>query len=316
MYKIGDNKQINRLMKYAKVIKWDGKEHFKCKKIYFNYYTDILPFVEAEEYIQVLHTDYKEQSKNIGLGFQRNMSIQRYIAPTNVVAEHFKEMYKIPCSVIANPIVLDKPRKVLHLLSATRLTKEKGKDRMVKLMRKLEEADIPYLWTIFTNDRQEIKGGNVVYMKPRLDITDYIADADYLVQLSDNGEAFGYSVAEALTLGTPVIVTPVEAFQEIGVKDNENGFVLDWDLNKVDIKKIYKTRLKFKYEPPKSTWEKEIAPGSYHHKYDGKVAIEITKRFYDLETGVWVDPTSVTTDSLICTKERAEYLIRNGVANE
>lgn len=119
-----------------------------------------------------------------------------------------------------------------------------------------------------------------------------------------------------MVLGTPVIVTSVEAFLEIGVKNGVNGWVLDWNLRNVNIQEIYKTRLKFKYEPPKSTWEKEIAPGSYHHKYDGKVAIEITKRFYDLETGVWVEPTSVTTDSLICTKERAEYLIRNGVANE
>ena len=95
-------------------------------------------------------------------------------------------------------------------------------------MNKLEEAKIPYIWTIFTNDRQEIKNGHIAYMKPQLDITSYIADADYLVQLSENGEAYGYSVAESLTLGTPVIVTPVEAFLEIGVKDGENGFVLDW----------------------------------------------------------------------------------------
>lgn len=313
VYRIGDNKQINRYMKFAQVIKWDGKERFKCEKIFCSYYTDILPFVEAKEKIQVLHTDYKEQQKNIGFSFNRDMSIDRYIAPTKVVAEHFTEMYQIPCRVVANPIVLDKPRKVLHLISATRLTKEKGKQRMIKLMKKLEEAKIPYLWTVFTNDREEIKSDNVVYMKPRLDITDYIADADYLVQLSDNGEAFGYSVAEALTLGTPVIVTPVEAFLEIGVT-NENGFVLDWDLKNVNVQDIYKKRFKFNYTPPITTWEKEIAPGESKYKYDGRKAVEITKRYYDMELEKWIEPD--TTDCLILTKERAKYLIEKGVANE
>ena len=312
VFKIGDSKQINRLMKYVKVIKWNGQDRFKCDKIFCNYYTDILPFVEAKEKIQVIHTDYTEQSKNIGLQFRRDFNIQYYIAPTKVVAEHFTQMYGIPCRVISNPIVLDKPRKVLHLISATRLTKEKGKDRMIKLMRKLEEANIPYLWTVFTNDRDAIKSDNVVYMKPRLDITDYIADADYLVQLSDNGEAFGYSVAESLCLGTPVIVTPVEAFKEIGVT-NENGFVLDWNLNNVNIQEIYKKRLKFKYTPPTSTWEKEVT-GKSNYKYEGQKAVEITKRYYDMEQEKWINAD--TTDCMILTKERAEYLIRNGVANE
>lgn len=127
VYKIGDNKQINRLMQNVETIKWDGQETFKCKKIYCSYYTDILDHVEAEEYIQVLHTDYQEQIKNIGYGFIRNPKIQRYIAPTHVVADHFTRMYGFDCEVISNPIVLDKPRKVLRLMSATRLSKEKRK---------------------------------------------------------------------------------------------------------------------------------------------------------------------------------------------
>ena len=30
----------------------------------------------------------------------------------------------------------------------------------------------------------------------------------------------------------------------------------------------------------------------------------------------WVEPTSITTDSLICTKERADFLIGKGVDHE
>ena len=203
IYKIGYANQVNRLKKYVNLVKWTPefeKEGIKCNKIYYNYFTDIAQFVEAKEHIQVIHTDYKEQIKNIGYGFVRNPKITRYIAPTKVVAEHFTETYGLPCEVIANPIVIDKPPRVLNLISATRLSEEKGRDRMIELGKLLDQAKIPYIWTVFTNDKREIKNDNIIYMKPTNNITPYIANSDYLVQLSDNGEGFGYTVAESLSL--------------------------------------------------------------------------------------------------------------------
>lgn len=70
---------------------------------------------------------------------------------------------------------------------------------MIKLGNILSNAGIPYLWIIFTNDSATIKNPNIIYMQPRLDIIDYIANADYLVQLSDC-EAYCYSVVESLTV--------------------------------------------------------------------------------------------------------------------
>ena len=62
---------------------------------------------------------------------------------------------------------------------------------MCQLANALDNSDIPYQWTIFTNDTNEerikqLDSPNVMYMPIRLDITPYIADADYLVQLSSN----------------------------------------------------------------------------------------------------------------------------------
>lgn len=289
-------------------------EGIKCKKIYYNYFTDIAKFVEAEEHIQILHTDYKEQEINLGLGFIPNPKIQRYIAPTQIVAKHFTEKYNLPCEVISNPIVIDKPKKVLNLISATRLTKEKGRDRMIKLGELLDQANIPYMWTIFTNDKREIKNDHIIYMTPTDNIYPYIANADYLVQLSDNGEGFGYTVAESLVLGTPVIVTPVDSFIEIGVRNNENGFVVPFNMKEINISDIYKKRLKFKYEPPESKWNEEVSNEKAHYEEDDKIAIEITQRYYDTELGRVVEPTTITGEGIETTKERAEYLVRNGVA--
>lgn len=81
----------------------------------------------------------------------------------------------------------------------------------------------------------------------------------------------------------------------------------------IDVDKIYKSRLKFKYEPPESKWNDEIKD-KRKYKPNDDVAIEITQRYYDCELKKWVDPTKETGDCLIVTKERAEYLVRNGVA--
>ena len=318
MYKIGDANQVNRLKKYARVVKWEQRfetERIKCEKVFYNYYTEIAPFIDAKEHIQVLHTDYKEQILNLNYHFVANPIVTRYIAPTKVVAEHFTEIYGLPCEVVSNPLVIDKPKRVLNLISATRLSDEKGKPRMIELGRLLNEAKIPYQWTIFTNDRMEIKNENIIYMKPRLDITPFIAKADYLVQLSSNGEGFGYTVAESLMLGTPVIVTPVESFLEIGVRNGENGFVVPFNMKDIDINQIYKSRLKFKYEPPKTTWEKQIVKSKSTYKPEKDlVAINITKRYFDCEFNSWIEPTKQTGDSIMVTKDRAEYLVRNEVA--
>lgn len=124
---------------------------------------------------------------------------------------------------------------------------------------------------------------------------------------------FGYSVAEALSLGTPVIVTPVEAFLEIGVT-SENGFIVDWYLNNVDVKEIYKKRLKFKYEPPTTKWKSIIAKGKSKYVESDLTPIYIIKGYDDMELGRHIEPTTISDDWLYVKKERAEYLVKNGVA--
>jgi hypothetical protein len=53
-------------------------------------------------------------------------------------------MTGLPCSLCYNPINVDPPKRILSLVSATRLTKEKGKARIVKLAKALDDAGIPY----------------------------------------------------------------------------------------------------------------------------------------------------------------------------
>lgn len=262
--KTGDRRQIDRLKEYVRVKFYKG-EKIKCKKIYFNYNLEIINNVEAEEYIQILHGDYK----SMGIKPNTHPKINRYIAVSEIVKESFKELTGIDSKIVYNPYEKEDPKKVLFLLSATRLTYDKGKNRIIKLADMLDDAHIPYIWLIFTDNINEINNPNIIYMKPRLDIINYIKKADYLVQLS-NAEGYCYSVVEALSVGTPVIVTDMPVMSEIGV-NKDNGFILDFNLSNVDTKAIYEKEFNFKYEPPKSEWQKELIKSKSNYKEELKM---------------------------------------------
>ena len=304
-YQVGDLAQIKRLAQYVRVKKYTG-EKIKCKKIFFNFNLDIIDNVEAEEYIQIAHGDYKAMNVKPNT----HSKIDKVLGVSKQVCKTYKEITGLDTELVYNPIVIDKPKKVLNLVSATRLTAEKGKDRIVKLAKLLNEANIPYIWTIFTNDTKVINIPNVVYMEPRLDIINFIANADYLVQLSDN-EGYCYSVVEALSVGTPVIVTDIPVFKELGL-NSKNSFTLDFDLDKVPLDKIYKGLEPFEYKPKADTWSKYLVKckSTYQEEKKTIVKIKIINTFYDLEFKREIKKG----ETIEVSKVRADYLIENKVA--
>ena len=201
-YTYGDLKQIQRLKKLIRVVKYTGQK-IKCKKAFFNYNLRPIENIQAERYYEIIHANYKD----LGINPNVHPKIDEYIGVSQSVCDAFTELTGLPCTLCYNPITIEKPKKVLYLISATRLTREKGKDRILKLAKALDEAEIPYIWTIFTNDTKEIKHPRIIFMEPQLNIRDYIAKSDYTVQLSDT-EAYCYTMIESLLLNVPVIVTP------------------------------------------------------------------------------------------------------------
>lgn len=306
-YNDGDSKQIKRLKKYVDVKKYQGEEII-CDKAFFNFNIDIIDNVKANEYIQIVHGDYKAMN----IKPNTHHKITKYFGVSKQVCKTFKEVTGFDCELVYNPIEIEKPKKVLNLISATRLTAEKGKNRIIKLAKLLEENNIPYLWTIFTDDTNSIKNPNIIYMKPKLDIINYIANADYLVQLSDN-EGYCYSVIESLCVGTPVIVTECPVFKELGIRNGENGFILDFDLDNINIKAIYESRLNFKYEPNNDTWYKYLAKGEsqYQKKLKSKCKVQCIEDFYDIENN---NKLRTKEDKpFIVNKVRAEELEQLGL---
>ena len=304
-YLDGDPKQINRLKQYVRVKKFEG-EFIECDKAFFNFNLEIIENVKAKEYIQIAHGDYKA----MGVKPNTHKKLTKYLGVSEQVCKTYKEVTGYETELAYNPIEIDKPKKVLNLISATRLTAEKGKNRIKKLATMLDKAKIPYIWTIFTNDKNAIDNPNIAYMKPRLDIINYIANADYLVQLSDN-EGYCYSVVEALCVGTPVIVTDVPVFREIGVNKN-NGFILDFDLSNVPVEEIYKGLPKFEYKPKEDNWKNILEKGKsiYKEELKMKVKVKCIKDYTDMQLNRVI---TTNDEEFIVNSVRAEELVAAGV---
>ena len=306
-YQTGDIRQIERLKKYVRALRYNPGQKIRCKKAFFNYNLDIIDSVEAEEYIQIIHADYKAR----GIKPATSEKITKYIAVSKTAAAGFTEITGFPCEVCYNPwpTAAGKP---LVLLSATRLTKEKGKERIIKLSNALKAAGVSFLWFIFTNDEKPIDDEDIVYIPPRLNVVDYMQRADWFVQLSDD-EAYCYSVAEALGQGVPCIVTPCPVFKELGL-NSENSITVNFDITNVPVEKIKKgLKIKpFVYSKTNMIWEKLLAPGKSTYeppKDEGLVLCECVKIYDDIVTGKRV----YQGDQFKVTKKRAAELIKSGV---
>lgn len=303
-YSYGDLKQIQRLKKYIRVIKYTG-QNIKCKKAFFNYSLKPIDNIEAERYYEIIHANYKD------LGIHPNVhgKINEYIGVSQSVCDVFTELTGLPCTLCYNPITIEKPKKVLYLISATRLTAEKGKNRILKLAKALDDAEIPYIWTIFTNDTRVIQHPRIIFMEPQLNIRDYIAKADYTVQLSDT-EAYCYTMIESLLLNVPVIVTPWACLKELNIT-NDYGFILPFDMTNIPVDEIYNKKFNFKYNLKPDNWNQilELSKSTYKEELNSIYTVEAlsayqNNKLVDAELGRIPEPGEVWDVS----KERFDLL--------
>ena len=304
-YKSGDPAQIARLLKYARAVRYTGEEIY-CENAFFNYQTDIIDNVHADKYYMIIHSDYKARK----IVPNTPAKIDEYLAVSKHAGKTFTELTGKETTPCYLPFALDKPKPVLHLISATRLTKEKGKHRIEALAKALDDAGICYQWTVFTNDTEAIDNPSVIFMRPRLDLESYIADADYLVQLSDT-EAYCQSVAEALMLGAPVIVTPLPVYKEIGV-NAKNSITLPFDMQDIPIDKIVKGLPEFEYKVKRDAWNKLLGDrkSTYDKDNSSLVLVQVRKKYFDKEKHIIVTPS----DSLYTVdRKRALELAGKGL---
>lgn len=307
-----DPEQEKRLRQYCRVYKHKHQE-IHCKVAIINYDISIIDYIKEGEIYQVIHGDYENPAYKWKP--PTDPRIKDYIAITKYIQESFKRITRNENVILGyNPLTIEeKPRKLI-LISATRLSSVKGVDRMIKLTNALDTAGIDYVWFIFTSDSDRINNPNVIFMKPRLDIGQWIDIADYLVQLSDT-EGCSYSINEALYRNTPVIVTPLPYLEEIGVKDGENSYIMDFDCSNINhIVENIRNIPKFEFKRLEDNYKKILAKSKsrYEEEKEMKVKVRALKKFEkirDAERNVYPREG----DEWITNLERAEYLRENGV---
>ena len=286
VYRSGDPIQIARIRKYCRIVSLaEIEKPIKCHKAFFNYAVDAIDLFEADEYIQIIHADFKSDILQgwIHDNPQSDKITTRYAVSANNKKSYEEVTNYIVKDVLYNPICIEDEPRVMTLVSAQRMSPEKGVNRIKTLVKMLDNAKIPYVWHIFADKVVDMDSENVMFHKTTLDVRKWLKYADYTVLLSDT-EGFPYTIYESLCLGTPIIVTPLLMLDEMGV-NQKNSIVLDFDMSNVDVQEIYKKAgtLKFKYDSKPDGWL-ELLDGESDYEYTD-VTIKALSTYYDTYLG-------------------------------
>ena len=214
--------------------------------------------IKAKYYVQTLHACFSEMPDYKFIPWGKTTS---YLAVSERAKASFLELYpdeKLPIDVVPNyvpirTIPMTKPfNGTINMVMASRLTKEKGLRHLMDMVKVLDKKRINYhidLFTVFQK-MPHLDNGKVTCIPPRLDID--FSKYHYLVQLSDT-ESYGYSIHEALSSGTAVIVQDIPALKGV-VKHGYNGYIYP------DVDNITDVPVRFDYKPTGSVnvWLKYI----------------------------------------------------------
>lgn len=324
VYKTANKKQLQRLKKYCKCYQLTKDTKIKCKIAIINYDSSIINHLNEDAKVyQVIHADYTNPNYKTIPGDNR---VYKYIGITKYICNTYPKLTGYNNIMLGyNTLTIDdNNEKALILLSATRLSKVKGKDRMDILSKELDKKGINYIWLVFTNDTNCLSSPNVIFLKPNYNISKWIKTCDYVVQLSDT-EACSYTINEALYRNKPIITTPLPYLEEIGYKDGETGYTLNFDCSNVEeiVNKIANIP-KFNFKPKEDIYGEILTnkKSSYKEELNMKVKVKCIQNYFDKEqnerkvislTERYEDPENHPNRvEWITTKERADHLVERG----
>lgn len=167
-------------------------------------------------------------------------------AVSKVAADEFEKTSGREVNVLYNPVDVNEATKPLFLGVFSRLSKEKGRWRIEYLINELNASKRPYMMFIFTDLPFEIEG-NVIFIKPTMNATEWMRKCDYIVQLSDT-EAGSLTMQESLKLGIPLICTRLPILDEFGI-NKTNSKIIDFDMSNLDVEDLWNIP-RFKWQEP------------------------------------------------------------------
>ena len=227
-----DDAVVKKISKYIRVIKGKPQMKIYCDTLIMLRILDTLPNnIIYNKSIQMCHACKTNNNWHIPQNTDYIVTVSQ--ASKDSFGDEGKK-----AEVIHN-LIEPNNRKALMLVSATRIpAADKGQNekRMIKLAEMLNTNDIPFIWLNFSDGKLQNAPKGFYNMGTYMDITPYIAKADYLVQLSDC-EAWSYAILEALTQNVPVLTCPFDSVFEMGIENGKNGYILPFDMD-FDIKQL------------------------------------------------------------------------------
>ena len=297
--------QRKRLSEHCTVIDYNPKSIYFCDTLILLRILDKMPEnIRSNQTVRMCH----------GCRTNPNWHIPQDSDFIVNVSEASKESFDREAKnalVIHNPITKT-DRKSLILVSATRIpAPDKGNNekRMKILAERLNEAEIPFIWFNFSDGRINDAPRGLINVGAVMDIQPYLANADYLVQLSDS-EAWSYSILEALTNETAVLVCPFPSAFEMGIEDGINGYIIPFDMG-FDVRKLLEIpKFKYKYDNKaiKREWDKIIKHKTKPKKNKG-IKVRILMTYNDTELKRQISAGEVITVSA----ERAKKIVSAGI---
>lgn len=235
-----------RYAQNADVVRYEWGTQYECDTLLLSSNHNIPPNIKFKKLVQWIHSDYskyKEPLKNVGV-------VDEYIAVSKHAGKIVEQMFNVKPTIIYNLIDHNFGREKTHrlkLVTNSRISPEKGFDRMLTFAQGLRDNGIPFRWQIFgdnTFDRQfEIDTkkkfssfDEVYFMGFHSDVTDGLRECDYLVQFSDF-EGCPYAVLEAMKMKVPVILTDFPSAFEM-IQEGKNGYIVPLSMEGIDYQKI------------------------------------------------------------------------------
>lgn len=240
--------QMLELGKTCDVVVDDGVRRYETDVLVLTNYDSaprIIYRVSARKVYQQIHADFdglKQMPMWKEFMWMPNDRVNKVLAVSETAQKGLKKAFGIDSEIVPN--ILTPPEKNrLVFLVLSRATAEKGIERLVELVKRMDAAGKDFVVYICTpkeslKDQEILRHRRIVVVEPSLYNDVLLGCADYLVQLSDN-ESYCYSVREALQRQVPVIASRIPEFEKL-IKDGVNGYILEKDLSNLDINKVFK----------------------------------------------------------------------------
>lgn len=265
VYDLADEEQLERLKKIGVETIRNVEQQIECNTLIFPVFNDP-SFIKAKKRLAFIHGMY-DYIKDLPY-------IPKYdelYAVSQKAADAFYKTYKLKAKVLYNPIEIEEKEKPLIIGVFSRLSKEKGKERITYLLDKFNEKNKSFLMLIFTDLPFEYDDSRVVFIKPELNPFGWMSICDYICQLSST-EAGSITIQESLKLKKPLLITKLPILEEFGINET-NAKIFEFDMSNLDIDDLWNIPKVIDWKEPTSEkeWENIMKKKIFREKREKEI---------------------------------------------